>query len=191
MPIGRHACTTSDWQARLLVRTPVTCLNRAMPDFAEIVGRYHDQLRNQVERTLRGQEGVDDVLQEVYIKAFKALPSFRGDASLRTWLYRIAHNACLDELRRRRRHPSARLTVTEAEQASTAPEPAEVVLQHDQLQRALAGLPDEQRRVVLLVDGYGLDYAEAAAALGVKRGTVASRLNRARTRLVRTLEPAA
>jgi len=155
--------------------------------FAEVVGHYDQRLRALAFRLLGDRDRMDDALQEAYVKAFRALPRFKGESALGTWLYRITYNACLDELRRHRvvvplfPHGGP-------EPVSPAPGPAEVAVGRGDLASALAALPVDQRTAVLLVDAYGLDYAEAAEVLGVRQGTVASRLSRARQALRRTLE---
>src|SRR3954447_22883970 len=70
--------------------------------FAHIVRHYDDGLRALAYRLLGDRTRMDDALQEAYVHAYRALPRFRGDSSLGTWLYRIAYNACLDELKRTR-----------------------------------------------------------------------------------------
>ncbi|MGH9136934.1 MAG: RNA polymerase sigma factor, partial [Acidimicrobiales bacterium] len=73
--------------------------------FANIVRRHDDRLRGLSYKLLGGdRDRVDDALQEAYIRAFRALPRFRRDADLGSWLYRIVYNACIDELRRTKRH---------------------------------------------------------------------------------------
>ena len=71
--------------------------------FAQLVRHYDDGLRALAFRLLGDRDRMDDALQEAYVNAFRALPGFRGEAELGTWLYRIAYNACVDELRRDRR----------------------------------------------------------------------------------------
>lgn len=158
--------------------------------FATIVGHYDHRLRALAFRLLGDRDRMDDVLQEVYVKAFRALPRFKGASGLGTWLYRIAYNACLDDIRKR---PGTAPVVYDADRAATVvergPGPAEMAVEHDDLAGALDRLPHDQRAVVLLVDAYGLDYAEAAAVLGVRIGTIGSRLNRARGALRHTLDP--
>jgi RNA polymerase sigma-70 factor, ECF subfamily len=147
--------------------------------FVELVARSDRRHRRLAFRLLGDRDRMDDVLQEAYVRAFRALPSFRGDASLDTWLYRIVYNACIDDLRRRR--PSDELPLEDRdERCGPAPAPPDDRLD---LAAALAALPVELRAVVLLVDAEGLSYAEAAEILGAPAGTVASRLNRARTLL--------
>jgi RNA polymerase sigma-70 factor (ECF subfamily) len=148
--------------------------------FAAVIRHYDPGLRALAYRLLGNRDLMDDVLQEAYVKAFKALPRFRGDSRLGTWLYRIAYNACLDELRRSRRTEELPL---EAELPSGAAEPGDLVAGRGDLARALAALPSEERAAVLLVDAQGFDYRESAQILGIPEGTVASRLNRARASL--------
>jgi len=157
--------------------------------FADIVGCYDHRLRALAFRLLGDRDRMDDVLQEAYVKAFRALPRFKGASALGTWLYRITYNACLDDLRRR---PSvAPVTYDEAGAASIAdrgPGPADIVVDRDDLAAALDSLPTDQRAAVMLVDADGLDYAEAAEVLGVRAGTIGSRLSRAHAVLRTALE---
>jgi RNA polymerase sigma-70 factor, ECF subfamily len=125
---------------------------------------------------------MDDALQDAYLKAFRALPSFRSESSVASWLYRIVYNSCLDQLRRARVRGHASLEDL-VEPPDPRPDPADVATHRHDLAAALASLPPDMRAAVLLVDAEGLDYQEAAEVLGVARGTVASRLNRARAHL--------
>jgi RNA polymerase sigma-70 factor (ECF subfamily) len=132
---------------------------------------------------------MEDALQEAYLKAFRALPQFRGESSIGTWLYRVVYNACLDELRRSRRSVDLMLHALDEEREG-ARDPAETLPRQSAVWSALMALPLEERAAVLLVDGQGFRYADAAAVLGVPVGTVASRLNRARPAVRRALEEA-
>lgn len=157
--------------------------------FAEIVGHYDHRLRALAYRLLGERDRMDDVLQEVYVKAFRSLPRFKGEAALGTWLYRIAYNACLDDLRRR--PPSRPISLDDDHARSVADRaagPAEIAVQRGDLAAALDRLPPDQRAAVMLVDAYGLDYAHAATVLGVKAGTIGSRVSRARTVLRTALD---
>ena len=150
--------------------------------FSDLVER-HDLSHRRLAFRLLGDSGrMDDVLQEAYARAFRALPRFRGDSSLETWLYRIVYNACIDDLRRRRDH--ATLEEWDERLVATPTEPEERL----DLAAALASLPAELRAVVLLVDAEGLSYAEAAVVVGAPAGTIASRLNRARAHLQAVLK---
>jgi RNA polymerase sigma-70 factor (ECF subfamily) len=154
--------------------------------FAAVIRHYDSGLRALAYRLLGDRDGMDDALQEAYVKAFRALPRFGGRSKLGTWLYRIAYNACLDELERSRRDVHLPLTEETAEAGPWA-EPGEVVPRRRDLVDALAALPAEERAAVLLVDAQGFDYREAATVLDIPEGTVASRLSRARAALRRAL----
>ncbi|HSK15885.1 MAG TPA: sigma-70 family RNA polymerase sigma factor [Gaiellaceae bacterium] len=154
--------------------------------FAAVV-RHHDHgLRALAYRLLGDRDRMDDALQEAYVRAFRALPRFRGDSRLGTWLYRIAYNACLDELERSRRRDHLPLREA-AEPPDPRAGPAEEVASRRDLAAALAALPPEDRAAVLMVDAHGFGYRDAGEALGVPEGTVASRLSRARAALRRAL----
>ena len=149
--------------------------------------RHHDAgLRALAFRLLGDRDRMDDVLQETYARAFRALPQFRGCSTFGTWLYRIAYNACLDELERSRR---ASLVPLHELHDSVDPraDVSDTVSRRSDLARALRQLAPVDRAAVLLVDAQGFDYAAAAEVLGVPAGTIASRLNRARIALRRTL----
>jgi len=148
--------------------------------FAVLVRHYDPGLRALAFRLLGSRERMDDALQEAYVRAYRALPRFRGDAKLATWLYRIVYNACLDELERDRRGGGLVLVPDLPEEEDSSPEPGEAVVRRDELARALAALPPEGRAAVLLVDAHGFTYRAAGRILGVPQGTVASRLNQAR-----------
>ena len=153
--------------------------------FAVLIRHYDPGLRPLAYRLLGDRQRMDDALQEAYVKAFRMLPEFRGDSALGTWLYRIAYNACLDELKRSRH-------VVPLDSVRERPDPrpgvAEAFSQRSGLADALARLAPEDRAAVLLVDAQGFDYQSAADVLGVPAGTIASRLNRARAALRRILD---
>ncbi|MEO6627398.1 MAG: RNA polymerase sigma factor [Aquihabitans sp.] len=157
--------------------------------FASIVGHYNHRLRALAFQLLGNCDRMDDVLQEAYVKAFRALPLFKGASALGTWLYRITYNACLDDLRRR---PAVSAVTYDPDLVATIadhrPGQAEVVVERDDLAAALDRLPTDQRAAVMLVDAYGLDYADAAEVLGVRAGTIGSRLSRAHASLRIALE---
>jgi RNA polymerase sigma-70 factor (ECF subfamily) len=152
--------------------------------FTALVRHYDDGLRALAFRLLGDRTRMDDALQEAYVKAYRALPRFRGDSSPGTWLYRIAYNACLDELRRTR--DVVELDAVR-ERAGYGGDAVETISNREALASALAELPPEDRAAVLLVDAAGFDYRAAAEVLGIPEGTVGSRLNRARAALRRAL----
>jgi RNA polymerase sigma-70 factor, ECF subfamily len=156
--------------------------------FAAVVRLYDAKLRGLAFRLLGDRDRMDDALQEAYVRAFRALPRFRGDARVGTWLFRITYNACLDELARGRKVVWVSLDEL-VEQASDDPEPADFLGDHSEVVTALRALPPDERTVMLLVDVHGFDYASAAEIVGVPVGTVASRLNRARQSVRQALRP--
>jgi RNA polymerase sigma-70 factor (ECF subfamily) len=156
--------------------------------FATIVRLYDRRLRGIAYRVLGDRDRMDDALQEAYVRAFRALPRFRGDARVGTWLFRITYNACLDELARARK--TTYLSLDElVEQASDPSELEDALYARSEVATALAALSPDERAVVFLVDVEGFDYTAAGRVLGVPVGTVASRLNRARSALRSALRP--
>lgn len=150
--------------------------------FAELVRHYDRRLRALAFRLLQNRDAMDDALQEAYVKAYRALGTFRTGAAPGTWLYRIVYNACLDELRRQRRRPAQPFDNDGLEQMrdATAPGADAGLTGHAGLEVALADLPPDQRAALMLVDAEGYDYAAAAEILGVQPGTIGSRVSRAR-----------
>ena len=144
-------------------------------------------------RMVGNADDAADQTQEAFIKAWRSLESFQFKAAFSTWLYRLASNVCLDHLRSSKRSRTVPLIVT-CEDSETLtidpPDPAplpeeQAVLSEEQqfLQAALASLELEERRLLTLRVVNDLSYAEIAALLEIKEGTVKSRLSRARERL--------
>jgi RNA polymerase sigma-70 factor, ECF subfamily len=157
--------------------------------FVRMLKHYDSRLRALAFRMLRDPELMDDALQDASIKAYQALPGFRGESGAGTWLYRITYTTCLDYLRRERRFQL--LTAEDALADAAAEDPCEAATRWADLEDALDQLPVEQRVLVILVHQYGYDYRTAAEVIGVPEGTVSSRLAAARTRLrVLLREPA-
>jgi RNA polymerase sigma-70 factor, ECF subfamily len=152
--------------------------------FVALLREYDLRHRRLAFRLLGDRERMDDVLQDAYARAYRALPRFRGSAAIGTWLYRIVYNACLDELRR----SGARREVSLDEWRDRESDRTDRVEERLDLEAALAALPVELRVVVLLVDADELSYNEAAEVLGIPAGTVASRLSRARDALKGALQ---
>ena len=129
-----------------------------------------------------------DATQDAMIAVVRGLPRFDGRSKFSTWVYRIATNACLDELRRRRRRPVVGLP--EHDGMTTDLPRTDVTSVADQVtdglvvDEALASLPEEFRAAVVLRDICDLDYAEIAEVLEVPAGTVRSRIARGRAQLV-------
>lgn len=155
--------------------------------------RRHQARVHAICRRLAGNDAdALDATQEALIAIVKGLPRFDGRAKFTTWAYRVATNACLDELRRRGRRPDPGLP--EYETADLRPlgsanpgDPADAATIRVDVDRGLAELPEEFRTAVVLRDVAGLDYAEIAEALDLAPGTVRSRIARGRARLVAVL----
>ena len=159
--------------------------------FDELVRRHQTAMMTLV-RVLAAERGdADDLAQEVFVRAWKSLRSFRGESTFRTWLHRVAINVVRTSQSRRGRF--LRLfasTGDDTPEPESAEEPVDASLARRQIiDRALAALPDDLRVAVTLRDLQGLDYKEIAAALDVPIGTVESRIFRARQRLRPLLAP--
>lgn len=149
--------------------------------FTKLLRELDDRMRAVAYRMVGSGPGMDDVLQVAYLKAHQNLHQFRADADFATWLHRIVVNTAYDQLRKEGRRTEVPLHA--APEQATPHSMEERLVLGTQLQEALATLSPEFRAVVVLVDGEGLSYAEAADALAIERGTIASRLNRARAQL--------
>ena len=133
-------------------------------------------------RITRHPEDAADATQEALIAVTRGIAGYDGRARFTTWLYRVATNAALMELRRRARRPEPREPVTDPVADSTSPD--DRVAAGMDVRAALAALPEEFRVVVVLREFEDLEYTEIAAILDVPVGTVRSRLNRGRRALV-------
>lgn len=152
----------------------------------------HQQAVYNVAYRIMGQpQAAEDVTQETFIAAYKALHSFR-EGSLKAWLLRIATNRCYDELRKWQRRPQSSLDDLTKENESFAflrdpalgPEERQQRLELVQaIERCLQGLPADQRATAVLCDVEGYDYEEIAHITRVSLGTVKSRISRARSKL--------
>jgi RNA polymerase sigma-70 factor (ECF subfamily) len=157
--------------------------------FEALVVKYQDRIYRVVQRMVGGSDVVDDIAQEVFIRAYRSIGDFKGESSLYTWLYKIALNLCRNYYRTRGRRPvheeigeDGSATVLEAEGGS----PEDEVFRREfweQLRRGLDGLAEEQREAVVLCDLEGMSYEEMADVMGIPIGTVRSRIFRGRRAL--------
>lgn len=162
--------------------------------FNQLVLDYQDKLFALTLRILGDEDSAEDITQDAFLIAYRSLPHFRN-GSFRSWLYRIATNACYDELRRRKRRPTLSLEYEDNEEERFLPlyefpgsgNGVEKEYENHELeqvvQQAINRLDVDQRAVVVLVDLQDFDYQEAAQTLGIPIGTVKSRLARARLQL--------
>ena len=167
--------------------------------FDLLFGRYQHRILNLVGRYLRDPQEVEDVTQEAFIKAFKALPRFRGESAFYTWLYRIAINTAKNYLvAKSRRPPGTDVDVADAEFMESAEflkesESPDAALARDELSaaidEAIGQLPDDLRSAVTLREFDGLSYEQIAEIMDCPVGTVRSRIFRARESIDRHIAP--
>ncbi|MGA0150038.1 MAG: RNA polymerase sigma factor RpoE [Luminiphilus sp.] len=157
--------------------------------FDLLVLKYQGRIGALVSRYINDPGEVEDVTQEAFIKAYRALDKFRGDSAFYTWLYRIASNAAKNHLVAKGRRPGADATIEDAEgfeQADLISESStpEAVLMSEELAQvvteAMDALPEELRAALTLREFEGLSYDDIAAVLECPVGTVRSRIFRAR-----------
>lgn len=154
--------------------------------FTEVL-RHHDrELRLLAFRLLGDQQQMEDALQDAAIRAYRALPRFRGRSSIGTWLHRIVYTTCIDHLRRR---PGLMESPSPAAEEVADPDsdPLDRLVAWERLDAALGALPPNQRVALLLIDQEGYDYQTAGEIVGVPAGTVSSRVSTARATVRRLL----
>jgi RNA polymerase sigma-70 factor (ECF subfamily) len=161
--------------------------------FEALVLKYQGRIYRAVQRLVSGADVVDDLAQEVFIRAYRSIGDFKGESSLYTWLYKITLNLCRNHYRTRGRRP-VHAELDEADGAGSLESPVrgpeDEVLRREfleHLRRGLDELPEEQREAVVLCDLEGMSYEEMAEVLGVPIGTVRSRIFRGRRALQQRL----
>ena len=167
--------------------------------FDVLVRKYQHKLVKLILRYVHDPDEVMDVTQEAFIKAYRALPGFRGDSAFYTWLYRIAINTAKNHLiSQGRRPPDEDINVEDAEQMDLDTglkeyATPEHLLAKDQIEatvyEAIENLPDDLRTAITLRELEGLSYEEIAEAMGCPVGTVRSRIFRAREVIHNKLKP--
>ena len=142
------------------------------------------------------QEDAADCLQEAMLKAWRAIKSYRGECSLKTWLYRIAATVCLDFLRKQKRLPETESADELAEDegftpVDASPTPDEAVIRResaDNIRAAIDALPADMRTAIILYALQGMQYEEIAEVTRTSVGTVKSRISRARQKIAKFLQ---
>jgi RNA polymerase sigma-70 factor (ECF subfamily) len=169
--------------------------------FSELVEKYKQPVMNFIFRTLRDEAESEDLAQNVFLQAYKSRARYKQTAKFSTWLFTIARNLCLNELRRRSRHPAESLEEKHSEhedqprhqfedkQIISAPEK----LLHGELEKkieeALADLPENQRSAILLCRQEELSYEEIAKILKCSLSATKSLIHRGRETLKEKLKP--
>jgi RNA polymerase sigma-70 factor (ECF subfamily) len=199
--------SSNHWWARLGAAHPVNtddqtlierCRSGDVAAFEPLVEKYRDRVWRLALNVVRDREDAWDVAQEAFIRAWQALPSFRGQSAFYTWLFRIVMNVAADRMRQRAARGRAFGTepVPEEDWERTMPDqgpgPEDEALraeERERIRRALSALPEHHRTVIMLNDLEGLSYREIAEVLDIPMGTVMSRLHNARKRLRDLLGP--
>lgn len=150
-----------------------------------LLGRHYDRLFAVCRRMAGNDADAADACQEALMAIVRGLPRFDGRSTFKTWSYRVATNACLDELRRRQRRPLA--VVEDTDRISEDVSLDQQVADRVTLEDAIPRIPEEFRAPLVLRDVIGMDYAEIAATLELAPGTVRSRISRGRRHLADVL----
>ena len=157
--------------------------------FGELVRRYQKQVFRIVLRMVRSQDDADDLTQDTFVRAYRGLKTFKEEFDFHPWLYRIAYNQTINFLNKRKRQAAVDLDDVPETDIKAGPEPESPIQAASRsellarLDEALERLPEDQRTVFLLRVQDGLSYEEIAQAMDTPKGTVMSRLARARMAL--------
>ena len=163
--------------------------------FEELVTKYQPKVFSMALSFTRNREAADDLAQEIFLKAYLALPRFHGRSEFGTWLYRISVNHIKDFLRKKGRVREVSLddvgevAFSDREQAEKAEMEREAEARRALVQKSVLGLPDKYRVILTLRDIQGLSYEDVSRILRLSPGTVDSRLHRARRMLRAMLAP--
>ncbi len=148
--------------------------------FEQLVRTYQQHVWRFLRRLLGDAALAEDIMQETFLRVFRRLPTFSFESKFSTWVFQIARNAGIDELRSRQRRSRLASVARESPVPSAVPPETRV-----EIEAALASLPVDLRETVVLVEVLGLRYREVSTVLGVPEGTVKSRMFAARSRLHR------
>ncbi len=167
--------------------------------FNLLVSRYQYKILHLVSRYIKNQAEQEDVVQEVFIKSYRAIANFRGDSAFYTWLYRIAVNTAKNYLVAANRRPPGQdidideMTYSRGSDKLTEYATPDVTMQNDELvesiRNAIAQLPDELREAITLRELEGMRYEDIAAVMNCPIGTVRSRIFRAREAIEKSIAP--
>jgi len=155
--------------------------------FGTLIADWDNDLRGVAWSVLRSASDTDDVMQTAYEKAFRTVSSFRGESSMKTWLHSICYRTAIDHLRfeGRRRHDDADALVS----MRASDSPSETASASVDLASVLDSLDPEVRALLMLTAGLGYTFDETAEIVGLERGTIASRVSRAKKALRQLNQP--
>jgi RNA polymerase sigma-70 factor (ECF subfamily) len=168
--------------------------------FSELVDKYKQSVMNLVYRMIHDATEAEDLAQNVFIQVHKSAHRYRSEAKFSTWLYTIARNLCLNEIRRRARHPSESLDAPRSPEEVSAPQfedktalsPPANLLRGEleaKVDEAVAALPENQRLAILLCRQEDLSYDDISEVLGCSLSATKSLIHRARETLKQRLKP--
>lgn len=166
--------------------------------FDLLVLKYQHKVMSLVRRFVKDQSEAEDVAQEAFIKAYRAINSFRGDSAFYTWLYRIAVNTAKNALDARKRRPGSDLDIDDAEDFAFSDSlrmdenPENLLASEDMhriIEETLASLPEDLRKALMLREFDGLSYEDIASMMDCPIGTVRSRIFRAREAIDIAIRP--
>jgi RNA polymerase sigma-70 factor (ECF subfamily) len=169
--------------------------------FTELVEKYKQPVMNLIYRMLRDQTEAEDLAQVVFLQIYKSADRYRVSSKFTTWMFTIARNSCLNEIRRRSRHPADSLESSQSDPDEHSGRqyedlkvfsPPENLLQGEleqKLEEALAELPENQRTAILLCRGEELSYEEIAKILGCSLSATKSLIHRGRETIKQKLKP--
>jgi RNA polymerase sigma-70 factor (ECF subfamily) len=169
--------------------------------FTGLVDKYQQPVMNLVYRMLRDATEAEDVAQNVFVQVYKSAHRYEASSKFSTWLFTIARNLCLNEIRRRSRHPAASMDAPLSEQedqplpqfedkkSMSAPDRLLHGELEEKIEDALAGLPENQRLAILLCRQDELSYEEIARVLGCSLSATKSLIHRGRETLKAKLKP--
>lgn len=157
--------------------------------FEELIRQYEKKVYTLCFRMCDNSEDAEEAAQDAFLALWRGIDRFRQESSLSTWIYRLATNACIDTLRRRKKQ-SGSVSLDDEElfvdAVDTSPQPQETVEHREAqklLQKGLSALPEEYRKVLILREIEGLSYTEIAESASIELGTVKSRISRGRSLL--------
>jgi RNA polymerase sigma-70 factor (ECF subfamily) len=154
-----------------------------VPAFEELYRQHSTRLFNLAWRMCGTRADAEDLLQEIFLLAYRKLPEFRGDSAVGTWLYRLAMNRCLDHLKSRQTRASGATTALDEEAMPVPRLVSDNGTKRIDLERAIARLPEGARAAFVLYDVEGFQHHEIAAILGISEGTSKSQVHKARLKL--------
>ena len=172
-----------------------------LPAFEQLVDKYKQPIVNLMFRMLHDLSEAEDLAQTVFVRVFQSAPRYQVSAKFSTWIFTIARHVCLNEIRRRSRHPAESIESSQMDAEEAAPRqfqdhktftPPEAFLHGEleaKIQEALDQLPEKQRLAVLLCRQEELSYEEIAGVLGLSLSATKSLIHRARETLKQKLKP--